>query len=314
MDARTTNDAFDSIATNEVADDVGANDNTRSGETFDAASGGGAFIAVGSTVAFNAEDAVVTYNATDGVAHIAINSPETLNAATPQINQGLINAFKLAARDAMVRTVVLSGNGRAFCAGGNLDYFYGQVNTPGWSGYADAHQASGIPEAMRRCPKPVVAAVHGAAAGSGLVIAAAADFCIAEEGTRFAPAFTGVGLIPDTGGMYVLAQVVGWRQAMRLALSGEPFDAHEALRLGLASAVAAEGQALQEAMKLATRLAQGPSNVYAHLKQMDWDANWGDAYERYRKHEAQVFAECANHPNFREGIEAFLKRRPAEFQ
>ena len=255
----------------------------------------------------------VTYQVQDGVAFVAIDSPETLNAATPEINQGLIDCFERAAEDEAARSVVLHGNGRAFCAGGNLDYFYGQVTTPGWSGYDDAYQASGIPSAMKRCPKPIVAAVHGAVAGSGLIIAASADFCVAEENAKFAPAFPGVGLIPDTGGIFVLAQVLGWREAKRIALAGDPFGAELAFRLGLASEVVPAGQVLDAATKLARRLAKGPSNVYAQVKRLDWETNWAQSYERYREREAEVFAECAAHPNFLEGIEAFRTRRAPHF-
>ncbi|MFI0820412.1 enoyl-CoA hydratase family protein [Streptomyces sp. NPDC021098] len=203
-----------------------------------------------------------------GVATVTLARPEKLNALTFGAYADLRDLLAELARDGSVRALVLGGEGRGFCSGGDVDEIIGATLAMDTRQLLDFNRMTGqVVRALRECPFPVVAAVHGAAAGAGAVLALAADFRVADPSARFSFLFTKVGLSGgDMGAAYLLPRVVGLGHATRLLMLGEPVRAPEAERIGLISVLADEGQAGAEAGALARRLADGPALALAQTK------------------------------------------------
>lgn len=204
----------------------------------------------------------------DGVATITLSRPAKLNALTFGAYADLRDLLPELARDGSVRALVLGGAGRGFCSGGDVDDIIGATLAMDTGRLLDFNRMTGqVVRALRECPFPVIAAVHGVAAGAGAVLALAADFRIADPTARFAFLFTQVGLSGgDMGAAYLLPRVVGLGHATRLLMLGEPVKAEEAERIGLISTLAEEGQAPAAAQALARRLADGPALAHAQTK------------------------------------------------
>lgn len=204
----------------------------------------------------------------DGVATVTLARPEKLNALTFGAYADLRDLLAELARERSVRALVLGGQGRGFCSGGDVDEIIGATLSMDTAELLDFNRMTGqVVRALRECPFPVIAAVHGVAAGAGAVLALAADFRIADPTARFAFLFTKVGLSGgDMGAAYLLPRVVGLGHATRLLMLGEPVRASEAERIGLISELAEEGQADARAAELARRLADGPALAYAQTK------------------------------------------------
>jgi 2-(1,2-epoxy-1,2-dihydrophenyl)acetyl-CoA isomerase len=209
---------------------------------------------------------VIRYDVADAVATITLDRPEAMNSLTAETKQALHDALRRAAHDRGVRAVLLTGSGRAFCAGqdlrehaDNLEAGRGLANT------VRAHY-NPIVELISTMPKPVVAAVNGVAAGAGASLAFACDLRVASERAKFALAFAGIGLAPDSGASWTLQRLVGQGRAAELMLLGEPLDAARALELGLVTRVVPAEDVLKTATDLAVRLAQGPTLAYGATK------------------------------------------------
>lgn len=204
----------------------------------------------------------------DRVATVTLARPAKLNALTFGAYADLRDLLAQLARERSVRALVLAGEGRGFCSGGDVDEIIGATLGLDTAGLLDFNRMTGqVVRAIRECPFPVIAAVHGVAAGAGAVLALAADFRIADPSARFAFLFTTVGLSGgDMGAAYLLPRVVGLGHATRLLMLGEPVGAAEAERIGLLSEVTGEGGAQRRARELARRLATGPATAYAQTK------------------------------------------------
>ncbi|WP_028813646.1 enoyl-CoA hydratase family protein [Streptomyces flavidovirens] len=204
----------------------------------------------------------------DGVATVTLARPEKLNALTFGAYADLRDLLAELARERTVRALVLGGEGRGFCSGGDVDDIIGATLAMDTAQLLDFNRMTGqVVRALRECPFPVIAAVHGVAAGAGAVLALAADFRIADPSARFAFLFTKVGLSGgDMGAAYLLPRVVGLGHATRLLMLGEPVRASEAERIGLISEMTDEGLADVRAAELARRLADGPALAYAQTK------------------------------------------------
>ncbi|GAA3110756.1 MULTISPECIES: enoyl-CoA hydratase-related protein [Nonomuraea] len=209
---------------------------------------------------------MIRYDVADAVATITLDRPEAMNSLTAETKQALHDALRRAAHDRGVRAVLLTGSGRAFCAGqdlrehaDNLEAGRGLANT------VRAHY-NPIVELISTMPKPVVAAVNGVAAGAGASLAFACDLRVASERAKFALAFAGIGLAPDSGASWTLQRLVGQGHAAELMLLGEPLDAARALELGLVTRVVPAEDVLKTATDLAVRLAQGPTLAYGATK------------------------------------------------
>ncbi|WP_328667473.1 enoyl-CoA hydratase family protein [Streptomyces sp. NBC_00322] len=204
----------------------------------------------------------------DGVATVTLARPEKLNALTFGAYADLRDLLAELSRERHVRALVLGGEGRGFCSGGDVDEIIGATLSMDTAQLLDFNRMTGqVVRALRECPFPVIAAVHGIAAGAGAVLALAADFRIADPSARFAFLFTKVGLSGgDMGAAYLLPRVVGLGHATRLLMLGEPVRAPEAERIGLISELTEEGQADARSAELARHLAQGPALAYAQTK------------------------------------------------
>lgn len=204
----------------------------------------------------------------NGVATVTLARPEKLNALTFGAYADLRDLLAELARERSVRALVLGGEGRGFCSGGDVDEIIGMTLSMDTAQLLDFNRMTGqVVRALRECPFPVIAAVHGVAAGAGAVLALAADFRIAEPSARFAFLFTKVGLSGgDMGAAYLLPRVVGLGHATRLLMLGDPVRAPEAERIGLISEMTDEGGADERAAALARRFADGPALAYAQTK------------------------------------------------
>ncbi|MFI9720039.1 enoyl-CoA hydratase family protein [Streptomyces sp. NPDC052396] len=250
-----------------------------------------------------------------GVATVTLARPEKLNALTFGAYADLRDLLPELARDGSVRALVLGGEGRGFCSGGDVEDIIGATLAMDTGRLLEFNRMTGqVVRALRECPFPVIAAVQGIAAGAGAVLALAADFRIADPTTRFAFLFTRVGLSGgDMGAAYLLPRVVGLGHATRLLMLGEPVPAAEAERIGLISQLTEEGQVPAAARALARRLAEGPALAHAQTKALltaELDMPLGAAVEL----DAATQALLMNSADYAEFHAAFTAGRPPRWQ
>ena len=245
-----------------------------------------------------------------GIATVTLNRPERLNALTFEVYAELRDLFAaLAGRDT-VKVVIVTGAGRGFCSGGDVDAIIGELLKREMRELIEFTRMTGALIAnIRTLPKPVIAAVNGVAAGAGAVIALASDFRIAAPQATFAFLFTKVGLAgADMGAAYLLPRVVGLARATELLFLGDRVAADEALRIGLVNKIAEPQSLMDEARALANRLMAGPAFALGMTKTLinhELDLDFGAAIEA----EAQGQAICMQAPDFRAAYEAFKKAR-----
>ncbi|MEU3188146.1 enoyl-CoA hydratase family protein [Streptomyces sp. NPDC006923] len=250
-----------------------------------------------------------------GVATVTLARPEKLNALTFGAYADLRDLLAELSRERSVRALVLAGEGRGFCSGGDVDEIIGATLAMDTAQLLDFNRMTGqVVRAIRECPFPVVAAVHGVAAGAGAVLALAADFRIADPSARFVFLFTRVGLSGgDMGAAYLLPRVVGLGHATRLLMLGEPVRALEAERIGLLSELTDEGRAGSGAAELARRLADGPALAHAQTKALltaELDMPLAAAVELDAASQA-LLMKGADYAEFHA---AFTAKRPATWQ
>jgi 2-(1,2-epoxy-1,2-dihydrophenyl)acetyl-CoA isomerase len=250
---------------------------------------------------------------TTDIATLSFNRPAVFNALDEAMILALRVHCEALAEDASVRCVVLRGEGAAFLAGGDVSLFHSRLaELPALSLRLARELHFGV-LALRRMPKPVLASVHGAVAGAGLSLMAACDLAIAADDTRFTVAYSRIGVSPDGGGSYFLTRALGTRKALELALLSEPFDAAQALVLGLVNRVVPAAQLVAETARLARRLADGPTLAYAETKHLV-DAAHDSSLEAHLEAEARAFSRCAATGDMSEGIRAFVERREARYR
>ncbi len=245
-----------------------------------------------------------------GVLTITLNRPDVLNAFNGAMHAGLASALKEAARDDDVRAVVLTGAGRGFCVGQDLSEFR---EAPGDIGERLRSTYHPNVLAIRSLEKPVLASVNGAAAGAGLSFACACDLRIAADAASFVPAFVNVGLVPDSGGSYFVARLLGPARAFEWMSSGRRLTAAEAHDWGLVSEVVEADELAVRAAELAARLAAMPTRAIAMTKRL-FDHAWTAKLEDQLEWEAQLQAVATQTDDFREGVGAFLEKRDPEFR
>ncbi|MFF3899831.1 enoyl-CoA hydratase family protein [[Kitasatospora] papulosa] len=251
----------------------------------------------------------------DGVATVTLARPEKINALTFGAYADLRDLLAELSRERSVRALVLAGEGRGFCSGGDVDEIIGATLTMDTAQLLDFNRMTGqVVRALRECPFPVVAAVHGVAAGAGAVLALAADFRVAAPSARFAFLFTAVGLSGgDMGAAYLLPRVVGLGHATRILMLGEPVRAPEAERIGLISELTGEGEADTRAAVLARRLADGPALALAQTKALltaELDMPLAAAVEM----DAATQALLMNGEDYAEFHAAFTEKRPPKWR
>jgi 2-(1,2-epoxy-1,2-dihydrophenyl)acetyl-CoA isomerase len=256
------------------------------------------------------ETVLVELDTAAGVATVTLNRPDALNALTVPMKEALLAAFRRLEREKAVRAVILTGAGRAFCAGQDLRERLEPDAAP--LGVEVRERYNPIIRAMRGMPKPIVGAINGVAAGAGASLAMACDIRVASETASFALAFGRVGLVPDSGATWFLPRLVGAARAAELALLNDSVGADDALRLGLVGRVVAPDQLATEAKAIAARLADGAPRAIALTKRAlnaAWDHDLDAALE-YEAHLQDLAGRTKDHA---EGMAAFMDKRPPRF-
>ena len=244
------------------------------------------------------------------IARLRLNRPQALNAIDSATAMALRDASERLAQDRSVRVVVMSGAGKGFMAGGDLIQMAADPAAIATTIIEPLHAAL---KALAALDAPVIAAVHGVVAGAGVSLMLAADLAFAADGTRFNLAYANIGASCDGGASYALPRVVGLRKALEIALLSEPFDAAEALRLGLVNRVVPAAALDGEIEALAQRLAAGPTLAYGRMRRLmrrSFDSDLASQLDA----EKEAFAGSAATNDFAEGVQAFFDKRPARFQ
>jgi enoyl-CoA hydratase/carnithine racemase len=248
------------------------------------------------------------------VATITLDRPERLNALTFEVYGELRDAFLALDAEPGVGAVMITGAGRAFCSGGDVEDIIGALFERDSTGLREfTRMTCDLIGAIRKCRRPVIAALNGTVAGAGAVIATACDVRIAADTAKIAFLFVRVGLSgADMGAAWLLPRLVGLGRATELLMTGDFIDARRAHEIGLYQRVVAPEELLAEATALAARLAQGPAPALAVTKRA-LDAEFTMGLDEALRYEASVQGALMEHPNFREAYEAFRAKRPAKF-
>ena len=248
------------------------------------------------------------------VAMITLNRPERLNALTFEVYTQLRDTFRALDSEPGVRAIIITGAGRAFCSGGDVEDIIGALLGRDLKALQDFTRLTcDLILAMRRCRRPIVGALNGTVAGAGAVIAAACDIRIAAESAKIAFLFTKVGLSgADMGAAWLLPRIVGYGRATEMLLTGDFVDAKRAYEIGLYNRVVPQAQVLPEAHAIAEKLARGPSAALGVTKQA-LEAEAALDFEAALAYEAEVQAQLMQAPNFREAHEAFRAKRDPKF-
>ena len=253
-------------------------------------------------------------DAKTAVATITLNRPERLNALTFQVYGELRDQFRALDKAMDVRAIIITGAGRAFCSGGDVEDIIGALLGKDLKALQDFTRLTcDLILAMRHCRRPIVGALNGTVAGAGAVIAAACDIRIAAESAKIAFLFTKVGLSgADMGAAWLLPRIVGYGHATEMLLTGDFVDAQRAYEIGLYSKVVPQAQVLAEARAVAEKLARGPSTALGVTKQA-LEVEAAMDLEAALAYEAEVQARLMQGPNFQEAHEAFRAKRDPKF-
>lgn len=245
---------------------------------------------------------------------LTLNRPDSLNAFNSELLSALGKAMREAEKDKSVRCVVITGAGRAFASGQDLAEVSDRYKSdkPIELGRHLRDLYNPMISKLRTLEKPVIAAVNGVAAGAGMSLALACDLRIAAESASFIQSFINVGVVPDSGSTFMLPRLVGLSRAMELAMTGRKVKAAEALQLGLINQIAADADLSAETKKLAHRLAELPTRAIGLTKRA-MNAAWTNALDAQLDYEAQLQTTAGQTRDHREGVTAFLEKRPPKF-
>jgi 2-(1,2-epoxy-1,2-dihydrophenyl)acetyl-CoA isomerase len=256
---------------------------------------------------------IIVEERANGVALVKLNRPEKLNAFGGTMNEELARYLEsLNHGDYRVRAVVLTGEGRAFCAGGNVMSFPAADPNRAAATWHPGHPHLQVVNTMRHCDVPIIAAINGYAVGAGWSLALACDVRIASDEASFIPAFINIGLIPDTGGTWSARRLLGPARAFEWLTSGRRLTAAEALQWGLVSEVVPAAELASRAAESAARYAAMPTRAVWQTKRLLDAADTGSLEEQLED-EAVTQAELAATRDFGEGVAAFLEKRPPSF-
>lgn len=255
----------------------------------------------------------ILFETDKGAARLTLNRPDRLNSFTVEMHREVAEALARVERDPDIRALLITGAGRGFCAGQDLA---DRAVAPGAEGVDLGESLENRYNPLIRrlvdLPKPVVCAVNGVAAGAGANIAFAADIVVAAKSAKFIQSFSNIGLVPDSGGTWILPRLVGHARALGLALTGEAVSAEQAERWGLIWRVADDDQLKPEADKLIERLASGPTRGYAAIK-MAIRKSWRAALDEQLELERDLQRELGRSDDYREGVAAFSEKRKPNF-
>jgi len=245
------------------------------------------------------------------IAVLSLNHPEVLNALSPELLAGVSDALDWIAKpERSIRCLVLTGSGRAFSAGANLQGRDGPL--PRGAGHALETQHHPVLRRLRDVPFPFITAVNGPAAGAGMSIALMGDLILCARSAYFLQAFRRIGLVPDCGATWLLPRLIGRARAMELSLLGERLPAETALTWGLVNRVYDDEALMPEARRLAHELAAGPTIALGLIRRLYWESP-DNTYEQQLDLECRMQRVAGASADFKEGVKAFLEKRPAKF-
>jgi 2-(1,2-epoxy-1,2-dihydrophenyl)acetyl-CoA isomerase len=258
------------------------------------------------------EYSTLLFEVRDNVATITLNRPDAANAMNRELTGELADAALRCDVDPAVRAVLITGGGKMFCPGGDVKEFAAQGdNLHAYITEMAAFLHIAVSR-LRRMDPLVIAAVNGVAAGAGMSLAIACDIVLAAESARFTMAYTRVGLSPDGSATYFLPRIVGPKRALELALTNRLLSAQEAADWGIVARVVPDDQLLDDARQLGVQLAAGPTAAFGKTKHL-LERAWTETLETQMESEGRVIADSARAADAREGVTAFLEKRPPQF-
>jgi 2-(1,2-epoxy-1,2-dihydrophenyl)acetyl-CoA isomerase len=256
----------------------------------------------------------IKYEFSEPVATITFNRPDALNALSLQLTRDLFGALRKAVEDG-ARAVVLTGEGRAFCSGGDLREMQKMWQMEGRIEAFLEEPLKALHDVIRlirETPVPFIAAVQGVCAGAGTNFALSCDIVFAARGASFNEAFVKIGLSPDCGGSFFLPRAVGEKLAAEIMMTGETISAERALEIGMINRVVEAEELMAAASAMALRLAQGPTAAIGRVKKM-MNATYSNDLETQLELEHRLQIESGRANDFREGVQAFFEKRPPRF-
>lgn len=248
----------------------------------------------------------------NNIAHITLNRPEVFNSFNREMALKLQDTLDACEKDGNIRAIVLTGNGKAFCAGQDLKEVTSDKLNPGFKKILEEHY-NPIITRIRTIGKPILAAVNGVAAGAGANMALACDVVVANEQANFIQAFSLIGLIPDSGGTFFLPRLVGFQKASALAMLGDKISANEAERLGMIYKVFTAETFDEEVQKLALKLAKMPTKALGLIKK-SLNQSLSNNLESQLALESKYQIEAAGTDDYAEGVSAFMEKRKPNFK
>lgn len=259
------------------------------------------------------ESKILIWEKKEGVGLITLNRPERFNALNREIMLDLLQVIQEAAVDDEVRAIVITGNGKAFCSGGDLIGHISFETKEPVRRQEYIKEGGLISMALQKVPKPIIAAVNGIAAGAGMDLALACDIRIASEQARFSEVFAKAGLVPDMGGSWFLPRLVGLGKALELIFTGDIIDANEAYRIGVVNYVVPHEELLDKAMEMAGKFAKGPAQSYKFAK---WAVYRALSLDLPAACEHEMFAQnlLIDTEDVQNAVQAFREKRTPEFK
>lgn len=253
----------------------------------------------------------ITSEKKDKVTLITLNRPDKFNSFNREMALALHAALDEAENDKNCRAIVLTGNGKAFCAGQDLAEAI-DPNGPGIKRIVDEHY-NPIVMRLRKIEKPIIAAVNGVAAGAGANIALACDIVTAIDSASFIQAFSKIGLIPDSGGTFFLPRLIGFQRASALMITGDKVSANEAMQMGMIYKVYETSSFMNDVLKLAAMVADMPTKGIGLTKRL-LNESFYNTYDKQLQFESFIQTEAASTYDYNEGVKAFLEKRKPEFK
>jgi 2-(1,2-epoxy-1,2-dihydrophenyl)acetyl-CoA isomerase len=248
----------------------------------------------------------------DSVAWIYLNRPEVFNSFNREMAFQLQETLDNCANDSNVRAIIITGNGKAFCAGQDLKEVTTPELNPGFQKILEEHY-NPIIQKIRNIEKPIIAAVNGVAAGAGANIALACDIVVASENATFIQAFSKIGLIPDSAGTFFLPRIIGFQKASALMMLGDKVSAVEALNIGMIYKIFPTGLFEEEVLTLAITLAKMPTKAIGLTKRL-LNQSMNNNLEQQLALESDLQIEASSSFDYNEGVTAFVEKRTPEFK
>lgn len=252
------------------------------------------------------------FSVSDNIATITFNRPQAMNSFNRQMGDELAAITEQVRADHSIRAVLLNGAGAAFMPGGDIHFFHEQLDSMP-AGVMDMVRKLNVAIInLMQMPKPVLGSVHGSVAGAGMSLMMACDVVMAAENTKFTMAYSGIGISPDGGATFNLPRLVGTKKALEWLFLSEIFDTQTAQMHGLVNWVVAPDKLAEESQRVLKRLANGPTQSYAEIKQLV-NASWQSGLESQLEREGRAFEKCSATADFKAGVKGFVNKARPEF-